>query len=292
MRWRVYLKLIKLAAKGWVANRAPSMGAALAFYSAFSLAPLLIIAISVAGAIFGENAARGAIDQQLVSLVGPTAAGAIKSLLGAAQSKSQGVIASIVGIVTLLIGATTVLVELQNDLDRIWRAPPRELGVKTLLRSHAVSLGIVLGIGFLLLVSLVLTSVVSMYTKRWGFYFPGFTSALTVINFVLSVALVTSLTAILYKWLPNADIAWRDVWVGALITAILFQFGQFGIGVYLTHSAVGSAYGAAGAMVVLLLWLYYSAQIFLFGAEFTHAYAHEHAGTADLVTPGDEARAA
>jgi membrane protein len=292
MGWRVYLKLMKLAAKGWIANRAPSMGAALAFYSAFSLAPLLIIAISVAGAIFGENAARGAIDQQLTSVVGPTAAGAIKSLLGAAQSKSRGVIASIVGIVTLLIGATTVLVELQTDLDRIWRAPPREVGMKTLIRSHTVSLGIVLGIGFLLLVSLVVTSVVSMYTKRWGFYFPGFASALTVINFVLSVALVTSLTAILYKWLPNTEIAWRDVWVGALITAILFQIGQFGIGIYLTHSAVGSAYGAAGAMVVLLLWLYYSAQIFLFGAEFTHAYAHEHAGTVDLFESGGDARPA
>ena len=290
MRWRVYLKLIKLAAKGWIADRAPSMGAALAFYSAFSLAPLLIIAISVAGAVFGENAARGAIDQQLMSVVGPTAAGAIKSLLGAAQSKSRGVIASLVGVVTLLIGATTVLVELQDDLDRIWRAPPRELGMKTLLRSHAVSLGIVLGIGFLLLVSLVLTSLVSMYTKRWGFYFPGFAYALVVINFIFSAALVTSLTAILYKWLPNTDIAWRDVWVGALITAILFQIGQFGIGLYLTHSAVASAYGAAGAMVVLLLWLYYSAQIFLFGAEFTHAFAHEHADTADLF-PGEEARA-
>jgi membrane protein len=278
MRWRIYLRLIKLSAKGWISNRAPSMGAALAFYSAFSMAPLLLIGISIAGAIFGEDAARGAIDQQLRSVVGPTAAAAIKSLLGAAQSKSRGILPTIVGVVTLLIGATTVLVELQNDLDRIWRAPPRQEGFRTLLRSHAVSLGIVLGIGFLLLVSLVVTSLVSMYSKRWGFYFPGFASMLHIVNFVLSVALVTSLTAILYKYLPNLPIAWRNVWVGALTTALLFQLGQYAIGVYLTHSAVGSAYGAAGAMVVLLLWLYYSAQIFLFGAEFTHAYARAGAG--------------
>jgi membrane protein len=274
MRWRVYLQLLRAAARGWVRNRAPSMGAALAFYSAFTMAPLLIIAISITGSIFGEDAARGAIDTQLMSVVGPTATAAIKSLLSAAQSKSRGVIASVVGTVTLLIGAVTVLMELQIDLDRIWGAPPRKrAGLSGVLRSHAVSLGIVLGIGFLLLLSLVVTSVLAMSTRKWGYFLPGFASMLYVIHTVLSLALVASLIAILYKWLPNVPVAWREVWIGSITTAALFQVGQIGIGLYLTHSAVASAYGAAGAMVVVLLWLYYSAQIFLFGAEFTHAYA-------------------
>jgi len=274
MRWRVYLQLIKLATRGWLRNRAPSMGAALAFYSAFTMAPLLIIAIGITGSIFGENAARGAIDTQLTSVVGPTAATAIKSLLSSAQSKSSGVIASLIGVVTLLIGAVTVLLELQSDLDRIWDAPPRRVkGIAGLLRSHATSLAIVLGIGFLLLLSLSATSILAMFTRKWGHFYPGLSSILYAIHFVLSMTLVTSLIAILYKFLPNVPIAWRDVWVGAMTTSLLFQVGQIGIGLYLTHSAVASAYGAAGAMVVLLLWLYYSAQIFLFGAEFTHAYA-------------------
>jgi membrane protein len=284
---------VKLAARGWIKNRAPSMGAALAFYSAFTLAPLLLIIISIAGAIFGEHAAKGAIDTQLTNVVGPTAAGAIKSLLVAAQNKSRGILPTIVGIVTLLVGATTVLVELQSDLDRIFGAPSRAgAGIRTLARSHAFSLLIVLGIGALFLASLVVTSVLTMFTKKWGHYFPAFASMLYVVHFVVSLALVSSLNAILYKFLPNATIAWRDVWVGSVTTALLFQLGQIGIGLYLTHSAVASAYGAAGAMVVLLLWLYYSAQIFLFGAEFTHAYAHEHAGTVDLFESGGDARPA
>jgi len=294
MRWRVYLQLIKLAARGWVKNRAPSMGAALAFYSAFTLAPLLIIIISIAGAIFGEHAARGAIDTQLTNVVGPTAAGAIKSLLVAAQSKSRGILPTIVGVVTLLIGATTVLVELQSDLDRIFGAPSRVgAGIRTLAHSHAFSLLIVLGIGALFLASLVLTGVLTMFTKTWGHFFPALASMLYVVHFVVSLALVSTLNAILYKFLPNATIAWRDVWVGSVTTALLFQVGQIGIGLYLTHSAVASAYGAAGAMVVLLLWLYYSAQIFLFGAEFTRAYSlrSEAVGMNCMSAPGAAAAA-
>jgi len=273
MRWRVYWQLIRFAARGWVQHRAPSMGAALAFYSAFTLAPLLIIVISIAGAIFGEHAARGAIDSQLMSIFGPTAAGAIKSLLTATQSKARGLVASIVGTVTLLVGATTVLVELQSDLDHIWGAPARKGGFSTMVRSHAISLLIVLGIGLLVLISLVMTGVLTVSTKRWGSAFPGLASMLYALHFTLTLVLFTSLIAILYKWLPNTRIAWRDVWVGSVTTAVMFEVGQIGIGLYLTHSAVASAYGAAGAMVVLLLWLYYSSQIFLFGAEFTRAFS-------------------
>jgi membrane protein len=289
MRWRVYIQLVKLAAKGWIRNRAPSMGAALAFYSAFTMAPLLIIVVGIAGAIFGEHAARGAIDTQLANTVGPQAAAAIKSLLVATQSKSQSLVASIVGFLTLLLGATTVMVELQTDLDRIWGVPDRAAtGLRTLVHSRVSSLLIVLGIGFLFLVSLVVTGMLTMFTKKWGHYFPAFASMLYVVHFVVSLGLITSLNAILYKFLPDTEIAWRDVWVGSVTTALLFQIGQIAIGLYLTHSAVASAYGAAGAMVVLLVWLYYSAQIFLFGAEFTRAYSlrSEAVGMNCLSAPG------
>jgi len=275
MRWRVYLALIKQAGRAWIKDGAPSMGAALAFYSAFSIAPLLIIVIGVAGAVYGVDVARGAVEAQLTDLMGPTAAAAIQALLMGAHGQSTGVIASVIGVVTLLVGATTVLVELQSDLDRIWSAPPRKgHGAVTLLRSHITSLGLILGIGFLLLVALVLTGILAVFGKNWGSVYPGVATALYILNFLLSLAVVTALIAMLYKWLPNVPIAWRDVWIGALTTAILFTAGQTAIGFYLTRSAMGSAYGAAGAMVVLLTWLYYSAQIFLFGAEFTQAYAN------------------
>jgi membrane protein len=275
MRWRVYSALVRQAGRAWIDDGAPSMGAALAFYSAFSIAPLLIIVIGVAGAVYGVDVARGVVQARLAGLMGPTAAAAIQSLLMGAQGQSTGVIASVIGAVTLLVGATTVLVELQSDLDRIWSAPPRRgLGVVTLLRSHITSLGLILGIGFLLLVSLVLTGSLAVFGKNWGSTYPGVATALYVLNFLISLAVVTVLIAMLYKWLPNVAIAWRDVWIGALTTAILFIAGQTAIGFYLTRSAMGSAYGAAGAMVVLLTWLYYSAQIFLFGAEFTQAYAN------------------
>lgn len=275
MHWRVYTTLIGQAGRAWVEDGAPSMGAALAFYSAFAIAPLLIIMTGIAGAIYGADVAQGAIQAQLAELTGPTTAAAIHSLLDGASAHSSGVIASVIGVVTLLIGATTVLVELQSDLDRIWRAPPRKgHGALTLLRSHVTSLGLILGIGFLLLVSLVLTGTLAVFGNNWGSIYPGVAAALYVLNFLVSLAVVTVLIAMLYKWLPNLAIAWREVWVGALTTAVLFIVGQTAIGLYLTRSAMGSAYGAAGAMVVLLTWLYYSAQIFLFGAEITHAYAN------------------
>jgi membrane protein len=277
MHWRLYIDLIKRAGAAWVADNAPSMGAALAFYSAFSLAPLLIIVIAIASAVYGEDAARGAIVAQLAGLVGGSAAEAIQALLRAAQETATGVVSAIVGTATLLVGATTVMVELQDDLDRIWKAPAREgSGLLTILRARVLSLGMILAIGFLLLVSLVLTAAVAAVGKYWGTIFPGMALFLYVSNFLLSLAVVTVLVAMLYKWLPNAVIAWRDVWIGALTTAVLFSVGQIGIGLYLTRSAIASAYGAAGALVILLLWLYYSAQIFLLGAEFTQVYANRH----------------
>ena len=287
MHWRLYIDLLKQSASAWVADNAPSMGAALAFYSAFSLAPLLIIVIAIASAAYGQDAARGAIVAQLTAVVGASAAQAIQALLKGAQETTTGVVATTVGAITVLVGATTVLVELQDDLDRIWKAPPRKgSGLLTILRARVLSLGMILAIGFLLLVSLVLAGVVAAAGKYWATMFPGAAVFLQVANFFLSLAVNTVLIAMLYKWLPNAPIAWRDVWVGAFTTAVLFAIGQIAIGVYLGRSAIASAYGAAGALVVLLLWLYYSAQIFLLGAEFTHMYAKQRMGRP---TPGAQA---
>jgi|SRR5689334_16488261 len=274
MRWRLYVDLLKRSGSAWVADNAPSMGAALAFYSAFSLAPLLIIVIAIASAAYGQDAARGAIVTQLGAVVGESAAQAIQALLKGAQETTTGTIATIVSAITMVVGATTVLVELQDDLDRIWKAPQREgSGLLAMVRARVLSLGMVLAIGFLLLVSLVLSGVVAAAGKYWATMFPGAALFLSVANFFLSLAVITFLIAILYKWLPNVLISWRDVWIGALTTAVLFTIGQIAIGMYLGRSAIASAYGAAGALVVLLLWLYYSAQIFLLGAEFTHVYA-------------------
>lgn len=250
-------------------------GAALAFYSAFSLAPLLIIVIAVAGAVFGTDAARGAIVDQIAGLVGAPVAEAIQALLNAAQETTTSAFAAVVGLVAMLVGATTILVELQDDLDYIWKAPRREgSSLLAIHRARILSLGMILGVGFLLLISLVLSGAIAACEAYWESRFPG--AALLLLrlwNPVFSVGAITVLFAMLYKWLPNVPIAWKDVCVGAFITAILFSAGRFAIGLYLGRGAITSAYGAAGTLAVLLLWLYYSAQVFLLGAEFTCIYA-------------------
>lgn len=291
--WRLYVGLVQQSGAAWVEDRAPTLGAALAFYSAFSLAPLLIVVIAVAGAVFGVDAARGAIVGQIAGLVGAPAAEAIQSLLKAAQETSSSIFATAVGLVTMLVGATTIVVELQDDLDHIWKAPKREgSSLLALLRARVLSLGMILGVGFLLLISLVLSAAVAALAAYSESHFPGAAPLLLHLwNPVLSVAATTVLFAMLYKWLPNVPIAWKDVWVGAFITAILFTAGRFAIGLYLGRSALASAYGAAGTLVVLLLWLYYSAQVFLFGAEFTCLYAAHRARCRSREFPGsDKAR--
>ena len=274
MNWRAYVDLVKQSGIAWVEDRAPSMGAALAFYSAFALAPLLIIVIAVAGAAFGPDAARGAIAGQLTGLVGAPAAQAIQDLLTAAQETTSGLSATIVGLVTMLVGATTLLVELQDDLDYIWKAPRRPgSGLLSILRARVLSLAMMLAIGFLLLVSLVLSGAIEAFGAYSESYFPGAARLLPIWNIVFSLCAITVLFAMLYKWLPNVPIAWKDVWIGAFITAALFTLGRIAIGIYLGRSAIASAYGAAGTLVVLLLWLYYSAQVFLLGAELTCIYS-------------------
>jgi membrane protein len=270
-RPRTYFEVLKCAAGAWVDDRAASMGAALSFYSAFSLAPLLMIVIAIAGLVFGIDAARRAIVEQFAALVGPVGAGAIEYLLGAA-SFGSGIIAATASAVTLLIGATTVLVELQDDLDRIWKAPPRKGGAMlTLLRERILSFGLILGFGFLLLVSLVVAACLAALSQRWEI---DDARLMFAVDFALAIAVFTVLFAMLYKWLPNVTMRWRDVWEGAATTAVLFNLGRLAIGFYLGRSFASSAYAAAGSILALLLWIYYSSQIFLLGAEITHAAAN------------------
>jgi membrane protein len=270
-------QLANTAFRNWMNDYAPSMGAALAYYTVFSIAPLLVIVIAVAALIFGQDAAQAAIMDQARGLIGENGAKAIEGMLASAQKPKQGMIASALGIVVLLIGATTVLSELETNLNRIWKVEPdKRSGLWHFMRTRLLSLGMVLAIGFLLIVSLVVSAAIAAWGKVWGGWFGGMEVLLHAANFVVSVAIVTVLFAIIYKFMPRVAIRWRDVWIGALVTSLLFSFGKFLIGLYIGKSGVESSYGAAGALVVLLVWVYYSAQIFLLGAEFTKVYAESH----------------
>jgi membrane protein len=274
MRVSALPRLLKDAVSAWVDDHAPSMGAALAYYTCFSLAPLLLIVIGIAGAVFGQEAARGAIVGQLEGFLGTDGATAIQGLLQSASLPSRNILASVVGGVTLLLGATSVLGELQSDLDRIFEAPEAPKGgVVGLLRSRLLSFGIILAIAFLLLVSLVVSAALAAVGQWWGSAIAHWTTVLEVINTVVSFAVVTALFSMIYKILPRVKLAWRDVWIGATITAALFTLGKFAIGLYLGRSGVASGFGAAASVVVVLVWVYYSAQIFLFGAELTWVYS-------------------
>src|SRR5256714_8119570 len=262
-------QLAQRAVRAWTEDYAPSMGAALSYYALFSIAPLLLIVIGVAGYFFGEQAARGEIFGQLAGLIGPEGARTVEGLVASARKPGSGILAVLVGAALLVAGASTVFGELQNALDRIWRAPARvhAKGWWKLLRTRVLSFGMILGIAFLLMVSLVLSAVVSALGEWWGLH---------AIDVFLSFALTTVLFAMIYKVIPRVRIAWRDVWVGAAVTAALFAIGKWLIGLYIGRSSAASAFGAAGSLVVLMLWVYYSAQIFLLGAEFTRVYAQDH----------------
>jgi membrane protein len=256
---------------------APSMGAALAYYTIFSIAPLLIIAIAVAGFVFGENAARGEVFAQLRGLIGDQGAAAIEATVKSASQTGSGTFAAIAGIVILLVGATSVFAELQSDLDRIWDSPkPAKPGIWGMLRGRVLSFGMVLGIGFLLLVSLLLSAALSALGHVWRGALPGGDMFVQVINFIVGFLIITGLFALIYKVLPRCDISWADVWIGASVTSLLFSVGKLLIGLYLGKSSVASSFGAAGSLVIVLLWVYYSAQIFLLGAEFTRTYSYSH----------------
>lgn len=271
--WRV----LRDAALAWRDDYAPSMGAALAYYTLFSVTPLLLIVISVAGLAFGQEAARGEIFGQIAGLVGEQSARTIESMLDALNRPEAGLAGTAIGIVVLVIGATSVFAELQDAMDRIWRAPtPPISGIWALLRTRLLSVGLVLGIGFLLIVSLVLSAALAAFGKWWSAWLGDWLRLADALNTGLSFAFVTAVFAMIYKWMPRVRVAWRDVWIGALITALLFTLGKSLIGLYIGRSGVASPFGAAGSLVVLLVWVYWSAQIFLLGAEFTWVYAHRH----------------
>jgi membrane protein len=266
--------LIKAAASSWVDDYAQSMGAALAYYTMFSIAPLLLIVISIAGLVFGAEAARGEIFAQLQGLMGQQGADAVQSLLESVSKPAESITAVMVGTILLLVGATTVFGELQDALDRIWRAPKRNKGgIWSLLRARLLSFGMIMGIGFLLMVSLVISAALAALGKLWGPLFADWEILANVLNFLVSFLLTMVVFAMIYKTMPRAKVNWADVWIGAAVTAMLFTVGKFLIGLYIGKSGVTSGFGAAGSLVVVLVWVYYSAQIFLMGAEFTWAYA-------------------
>jgi membrane protein len=272
------VQLAKQSVLAWIDDYAPSMGAALSYYTLFSLAPLLLLVIAIAGLVFGADVARGRLLAEIGALIGPEGATAIEGLLKSASRPAQSVIASAIGIVALAVGATSVFAELQSDLDRVWRAPAavRPSGPLGLLRTRLLSFGLVVSIGFLLLVSLVASAAVTAFGTWYGAWFPGWVITLQIINQLVSLAFVTVLFALMYRMLPSVHVAWQDVWRGAFVTAVLFTIGKFLIGLYLGKAGVTSGFGAAGSVVVLLVWVFYSAQIFLLGAEFTWLYAHSH----------------
>ena len=270
------VRVVSAAVMSWFEHRAASKGAALSFYMLFSMAPILVLVISIAGLFFGAEAARGEIFAQLEGLVGTQGAAAIQEILAATHRAGGSGIAAIIATGILFVGATSAFAELKGSLDDIWQAPPPAgAGWKKLLRARLLSFSIVLALAFMLLVSLIVNAALAVINRFWGQLWAAswFAPIADVISTLFSFAVVTALFAVIFKMLPNARIAWRDVTMGAVITALLFAVGKRLIGLYLGNSAVASSYGAAGSVVALMLWVYYSAQIFFFGAELTRQYA-------------------
>jgi membrane protein len=270
--------LAKETVTRWTEDKASALAAALAYYSLFSLAPLVLIAVAVAGLVFGHQAAEGELYSQVAGLIGDASAKALQEIVARMnQEQGGGVVATIVGVVTLLFGATGVFAQLQDSMNTIWKArSPTTNGILDFLRVRLLSFSMVLGIGFLLLVSLVLSAVLSALGDYLGTFLPGGAAVGHALNATVSLAVVTVLFAMIFKFLPDTRVAWKDVVLGALVTSFLFTIGKFAIGFYLAKASVASSYGAAGSVVILLLWVYYSALILYFGAEFTHVYAMRH----------------
>ena len=266
--------LMRETVEGYIEDEAMSRGAAIAYYTLFSMAPLLVIATAVAGLVFGERAVQGAIAAQLQGLLGATGAEAVQALVRNAARPGAGLVATLVSVVTLMVIASGAFSELQTALNAIWRAEPPKLGTVTaFLRAKALAIGLVAATAFLLLASLLISAALSAVSTWASGHLPGWTLMLSAANFLISFLTVTALFAAIYKVLPDRWLSWRDVGVGALVTALLFTIGKTLIGWYIGSSVVASAYGAAGSLMVVLLWIYYSAQIFLLGAEFTRAWA-------------------
>jgi membrane protein len=286
---KALFSMLKQAFSDWNEDNAPRMGAALAYYTIFSIAPLLLIAIGIAGLVFGAEAAQGRIVEQLDGLVGRSGAEAVQTMLQNAHKPESGLVATVIGAITLLLGASGVFTELRAALNAVWNVPaPRKGGIMKALKDRFASFAMILVVGFLLLVSLLLSAGLSAFGKYVGGFMPGTVVLLQVLNVVVSLAVITALFAMIYKLLPDTRIEWRDVWVGAAITSALFVVGKFAIGLYLGRSSVASTYGAAGSVVVLLVWVYYAAQILFFGAELSHVYAVRHGSRKDAPETEEE----
>ena len=281
----------------WLEDKAPQLGAALAYYSLFSLAPLLVIAISVAGLVFGEEAARGQVVGALNEFLGQDGAEAVQTMIQNANKPAASTLASVFGLAMLLFGASGVFGQLKDSLNTIWEVKPKaDRGIWGTLRDRVLSVAAVLGAGFLLLTSLVVTTAISALSTYMGSILPGSDAVWHIVNLVVSFGIITVLFALMFKYLPDVKITWHDVWIGAALTSALFMVGKYAIGLYLGHSTIGSVYGAAGSLVVVLVWMYYSAQILFLGAEFTQVYANRYGSKivpskdAVTLTEGDRAQ--
>ncbi len=278
MKLRQFWNIAKQSVMAWIDDGASSMGAAIAFYTVFSIAPLLVIVIAVAGAVWGREAVQGEIVGQIADVIGRDAAITVQGLLQSAAVSGNSLMATVLGVGALLIGATRAFAELQTALDKIWRVPPEAIsGFWHTIKTRLLSFGIIFAFAFLLIVSLVASAGLAAIGQLTRAVLPaGAELLLQCLNLVISLSITTVLFASIYKLMPQVRIAWRDVWVGGAVTAVLFEIGKLLIGLYLGKSAVVSSFGAAGSLAVLLLWINYSAQIFLLGAEFTWVFASQH----------------
>lgn len=279
-----FWRILKQTAIESSQDKVPRLGAALAYYTIFSIVPMLIIIIAVVGLAFGQEAAQGYIFDQLSSLLGEPSTIAIKEMIERSSQPATGIVAASIAFVTLTLGASGLFGELQDALNTIWGVENKDRSIWKIVQDRFFSFVTVIGVGFLLMVSLLINASLAAFGKWFGGWFLGPEIMLYLINFGFSLVIITSLFALMFKILPDARIAWSGVWAGAVLTALLFIIGKFAIGMYLGKSDIGNSFGAAGSLVILLVWVYYSAQIFLFGAEFTQVYAnyvHSHSTISD-----------
>jgi membrane protein len=283
LRFPLFLRLAWAAITGWSKDDVPRLGASLAYYTLFAVSPILVIAIAIAGSVYGAEAVRGQIVGEISGLIGRQGAEAVQTMLQGAHHDPSGSFAVIVGTVTLIIAASGAFLELQHALNTIFRVKtdPKKSGIQRLILSRLRSFGVVISIGFLLLVSLVVSAAITAISDRIQRTAVMGPFLLQALNLIVSLAVMTLLFGLIYRLLPDVRLAWRDVWTGAFVTSLLFSVGKLLIGLYLGHSSVASSYGAAGSVVILLVWVYYSAQVILLGAEFTRVYAeHRRGGSA------------
>ncbi|MDX2023669.1 MAG: YihY/virulence factor BrkB family protein [Deltaproteobacteria bacterium] len=278
--FRALGKMLWDAAKMWLDKKSPRLGASLSYYAVFSIAPTLLVALSIAGLVLGSDAAQGRVLDELKTVLGPDAAQLVQTMLAKSSEQKSGIVGSIVGIVTLILGATAVMVELQAALDILWDTAPRTSGIKALIKERILSLALVLTVGFLLVVSLLVSAAMVAVSNSLGRYMPGMVVLGTILNNVVSFGVLTVFFALVFKYLPNAKVAWKDVWMGGLLTSALFQLGRALIALYIGRAGVSSTFGAAGSLAVLLVWVYYSSQIVLMGAAVTRLWAERFGGGA------------